>query len=112
MKQRRVVVLGFAVSVVASGVSASAGLTSSGESNVKFEAQGPAGMKINGVSSGVRATEGDGKVKIVAPTTEFHTGIGLRDKHLKDYLESEKHPQATLVVDRSKIALPSGAAAD
>lgn len=112
MKQHRVVVLGFAMCVVTSGVSASAGLSSTGESSVKFEAQGPAGMKINGNSGGVRATEADGKIKIVAPTTTFHTGIELRDKHLKDYLEAEKHPQATLVVDRSKITLPGGAPAD
>jgi polyisoprenoid-binding protein YceI len=112
MKQGRIVVLGFAACVVATGVNASAGLSSSGESSVKFEAQGPAGMKITGTSGGVRATEADGKIKIVAPTTEFHTGIELRDKHLRDYLEAAKHPQATFVVDRAKLTLPSGSSAD
>jgi polyisoprenoid-binding protein YceI len=108
MKHRRVAVLGIAACVSTSVVSASAGLSSTGESTVKFEAQGPAGMKINGASGGVRATESDGKIRIVAPTTSFRTGIDLRDKHLRDYLESDKHPQATLTVDRSKIALPGG----
>lgn len=112
MKQRRVVILGFAACVVASGVNASAGLSSKGESTIKFEAQGPAGMKINGSSGGVRATEADGKIKIVASTKGFRTGIDLRDKHLRDYLEAEKHPEAKLVVDRAKITLPSGAPAD
>jgi polyisoprenoid-binding protein YceI len=112
MKQRRIVILGLAACVVASGVNASAGLSSKGDSNIKFEAQGPAGMKINGTSGGVRATEADGKIKIVAKTTGFHTGIELRDKHLRDYLEAEKHPEATLVVDRGKITLPTGAPID
>ncbi len=43
------------------------------QSAVKFEAAGPAGLKINGESSGVKATEADGKIKLTAPTTEFHT---------------------------------------
>src|SRR5262245_6407467 len=111
MMHRRIVVLGFAACAVTPVVNASAGLSSKGESSVKFEAQGPAGMKISGVSSGIRATEGDGKIKIVAPATGFRTGIDLRDKHLRDYLESEKHPEGVLVVDRSKISLPTGGSA-
>jgi len=108
MKYRITAVFASAIAAMTSVVTASAGLSSTGESNVKFEAQGPAGMKISGTSGGVRATEADGKIKIVAPTTGFRTGIGLRDKHLKEYLESEKHPEAVLVVDRTKITLPSG----
>lgn len=110
MKYRRVVVLGISAWTVTSVVSASAGLSTAGESTVKFEAQGPAGMKINGTSGGVSATEADGKIKIVAPTTGFQTGIGLRDKHLREYLESDKMPEAVLVVDRTKITLPADAA--
>jgi polyisoprenoid-binding protein YceI len=110
MKHRRVVILGISAWAMTSVVRASAGLSSAGDSTVKFEAQGPAGMKINGTSGGVRAAEADGKIKIVAPTTGFQTGIGLRDKHLRDYLESDKMPEAVLVVDRTKITLPTDAA--
>lgn len=111
MKYRPVMILGLSALTVASVVSASAGFSSTGESTVTFDAQGPAGMKISGASGGVRATEADGKIKIVAPTTGFHTGIGLRDKHLRDYLECDKMPEAVLVVDRTKITLPTDAAA-
>ncbi len=80
------------------------------ESKVTFEAVGPAGLKINGATSGIRAVESDGKVTLTVPTGGFETGIGLRDKHLREYLEVEKHPSAQLVVDESKISLPDGAA--
>src|ERR1041384_2804930 len=111
MEYRTAVVLGVSAWAAVFAGSASAALSSTGESTLKFEADGPAGMKIPGTSGGVRATEADGKIKIVAPTTGFHTGIGLRDKHLREYLESEKHPEATLVLDRTKITLPAGAPA-
>lgn len=81
------------------------------KSAVKFEAAGPAGLKINGEESGLKATEADGKLKLVAPTTQFHTGIGLRDQHLKDAIEADKHPDATLIVDKSAIKFPDSGAA-
>jgi polyisoprenoid-binding protein YceI len=112
MKKLAVIVLGAALASLPHVVGASAALHTVGESTVTFEAVGPAGLKINGASSGVRTVEEAGKVKITAPTTSFHTGIGLRDKHLRQYLESEKHTEAILVVDRSKITLPSSGKAD
>jgi polyisoprenoid-binding protein YceI len=80
-------------------------------SAVKFEAAGPAGLKINGEESGVKASEADGKLKLVAPTTQFQTGIGLRDKHLKEAIEADKHPEATLIVDKSAIKFPDSGSA-
>jgi polyisoprenoid-binding protein YceI len=112
MKMRRSLVLGAGLLALPLAVSAAATLHTVGESTVKFEAVGPAGLKINGESSGVKTVEDAGKVKITAPTTGFHTGIGLRDKHLRDYLESEKQPEAVLVVERSKITLPASGKAD
>ena len=112
MKKRAVILLGMSVATLSGVVSASAALHTVGDSSVKFEAAGPAGMKINGTAAGVKTVEEGGKVKITAPTTDFHTGIGLRDKHLKEYLESEKQPEASLVVERSKITLPNSGKAD
>lgn len=95
------------------GVAAYAGnsLSAVGESAVKFEASGPAGLKINGEASGIQASEADGKLKFTAPTTQFHTGIGLRDKHLREAIESEKHPATTLTVDKSAIKIPEAGSA-
>jgi polyisoprenoid-binding protein YceI len=112
MKKRAVILLGVGMAIVSGVVSAAAALHTVGTSSVKFEAVGPAGLKINGESAGVKTVDEAGKVKITAPTTGFHTGIGLRDKHLREYLESEKHSEAVLVVDRSKITLPASGKAD
>jgi polyisoprenoid-binding protein YceI len=112
MKLRAVLGLATVALGVPHSVSATAELRAVGDSAVKFEAVGPAGLKINGVSSGVRTVEAEGKVKITAPTAAFQTGIGLRDKHLREYLETEKYGEATLVVERSKIDLPSSGTAD
>jgi len=96
--------------VFAAGGEALGAMTIVGDGSVGFHAEGPAGLKIRGTSSGIRTSESQGKVTIVAPTTDFKTGIGLRDRHLKEYLESETHPTAELVVDRAQITLPSGGA--
>jgi polyisoprenoid-binding protein YceI len=86
--------------------SASADLSTVGNPDVQFLALGPAGMKINGTSNQLSADEKDGKITLTAPLTNLKTGIGLRDRHLKGYLNTDKHPKATLVVDRSKLKVP------
>jgi polyisoprenoid-binding protein YceI len=106
MKRLGSVFLVFGVLGIPLGVSAAGSLGTVSDSTVKFEAAGPAGLKINGESGGVHATEADGKIKLTAPTTQFHTGIGLRDKHLREAIDAEKHPEATLIVEKSAIKFP------
>ncbi|MCC6897518.1 MAG: YceI family protein [Polyangiaceae bacterium] len=85
---------------------ASAALEDAGDVDVRFLATGPAGMKINGTAPSLSAKESDGKVTIKVPVTNLQTGMKLRDKHLRQYLETDKHPSATLVVDRSSLKFP------
>jgi polyisoprenoid-binding protein YceI len=85
---------------------ASAELSRVGTPSIQFLALGPAGMKINGTSSDLAAKEDDGKLTLTAPLTNLKTGIGLRDNHLRGYLNTSKHPNAVLVVDRSRLKLP------
>jgi polyisoprenoid-binding protein YceI len=85
---------------------ASARLEDAGDVDVHFLATGPGGMKINGEGSDLKASETDGKLTIKAPLTNLKTGIGLRDKHLRNYLETSKYPDATLVIERSKLDIP------
>jgi polyisoprenoid-binding protein YceI len=85
---------------------ASADIKSNGPASVKFLAVGPAGLAINGTSSDLTASEKDGTLTIKAKLTNLKTGIGLRDKHLKGYLETEKYPEATLTVQRSALTVP------
>jgi polyisoprenoid-binding protein YceI len=97
-----------AAMIALSGAAAAAGpVAAVGPSTLSFEATGPAGLKINGESGGLQATEEGGKYVVVAPTTDFKTGIGLRDKHLRKALDADAHPRAKLEVDKSAIKLPA-----
>jgi polyisoprenoid-binding protein YceI len=86
---------------------AAAKLESIGNPDVQFRAVGPAGLKIDGRSSLLSASEKDGKLTVVAPLTNLKTGISLRDRHLRHYLGTEKYPNATLTVERSKLKMPA-----
>lgn len=104
---RRSLLVSLALGVATSfSLVASAKLESIGSKDVRFLAVGPAGMKINGKSDELGAEEKDGKLVITAPLTDLKTGIGLRDKHLRGYLETDKHPNATLTVEKSKLKMP------
>jgi hypothetical protein len=87
-------------------VVASARLEDAGDVDIHFLAVGPAGMKINGEAPTLRASEHDGKLDIEVPLAHVKTGIGLRDRHLKKDLETDKYPDATLVVERKKLTFP------
>ncbi|MFO0565090.1 MAG: YceI family protein [Polyangiaceae bacterium] len=87
-------------------MAASAKLEDAGDVDVRFLATGPGGMEIKGEASGLKASETDGQLKIKVPVKDLQTGIGLRDSHLKKYLEVEQYPDATLEIDRSKLTFP------
>lgn len=78
-----------------------------GDVDVGFLAKGPAGMKIKGSAPKLDAEERDGKLEITVPVDNLDTGLALRNKHLRGYLEVDKHPTATLVVARSKLTVPA-----
>lgn len=83
-----------------------AAFTSAKDISVKFQAVGPAGLKIDGTGSSLTVTEKDGKIEFVAGVTDLKTGIKMRDDHLKKALAVEKHKEAKLVVERSQLTLP------
>ncbi len=87
-------------------LAAQAAFTGAGDTDVRFQAVGPAGLTIDGEGTGLKVSEDGGKLKLSAPLTGLKTGIELRDKHLKNYLHVADHPEATLVVDRSALKLP------
>lgn len=89
-----------------------AALASVGSSHVRFTAIGPAGMKIAGDGSSVNASEAASKVVVSVPLAPLHTGIGLRDTHMREkYLEVQKFPEARLLVAKDSLKLPSEGAA-
>lgn len=76
-------------------------------SEVKFQAVGPAGLKIDGDGGGLKASEAGGAITLEVPLTSLKTGISLRDEHLQKALETSKFPKATLVVQRSALTFPA-----
>ncbi len=87
--------------------SAAGELKKIGAAQVQFFALGPAGMKINGETSDLTVKDADGKLTLITKMATFNTGIGMRDKHLNKYMETEKYPTVKLVVDKSKIKIPA-----
>jgi polyisoprenoid-binding protein YceI len=81
-------------------------LKDAGDVDIEFHAIGPGGMKINGKAPGLTAAEDGGKLTASVPAAKLDTGIKLRDKHLREYLEAEKCPQIALSVDRQKLQFP------
>lgn len=76
--------------------------------DVSFLAVGPAGLKINGVSTSLETKEEGEFVVIRVPLDTLKTGIDLRDRHMKEkYLETQKYPHAELKV--AKALLKPGA---
>jgi polyisoprenoid-binding protein YceI len=106
MKAPKALVLAAAVAALTFSLAASAKLVGIGDNDVKFLALGPAGMKINGSAPTLKAEEKDDNLVVTVPVTDLKTGIGLRDKHLRGYLETSKYPTATLAVERSKLKIP------
>ncbi len=88
---------------------AHAALSAPTDKHVGFVASGPAGMKIEGTTSDLDLADQGDTLVITVPLANLSTGIGLRDRHMKEkYLEVPKYPAATLTVSRSALKLPAG----
>jgi polyisoprenoid-binding protein YceI len=95
-----------ALATITVSLIASAKLKSISDQDVRFHAVGPGGLNINGSSGELSVDERDGRIVATAPLTNLKTGIALRDKHLRGYLATDKHPNATLTIEKSKLKLP------
>jgi len=93
--------------IIAVSALAHAGLSKPSESNVKFTASGPAGLKVEGTTSALDLAEDAGNVVLTVHLTGLDTGISVRDKHTKDCLEVDKYPDAKLTVSRAALKLPA-----
>jgi polyisoprenoid-binding protein YceI len=85
-----------------------AAVTAATDAKVSFVAAGPAGMKIEGSTNELSVAEQGGNIVVTVPLANLVTGIGLRDKHMKEkYLEVGKYPTAVLTVARSALKVPA-----
>jgi len=71
--------------------------------------RGPAGLRIEGKSAEVSMEDQTSALVFRAPVAAIDTGIGLRNRHLREALEAEKFPLATLRMPRAGLALPAEA---
>jgi len=93
--------------VLAAAVSSAAALSKPVDPHVAFTAVGPAGLKIEGETAELDVAEQGDKIVVTVPLRNLHTGIALRDHHLKDkYLEVGQFPKSELTIERSALKLP------
>jgi len=95
-----------AAALLAVAATSDARLADTGTASIRFRATGPAGLAIDGQTSDFRATEQDDILRLTVPLGNLQTGLDLRDRHLREYLETSKYPDATLEVSRGKLRFP------
>lgn len=104
----------FFVAILALSTAAHAKLSRAGEPSVTFTTSGPGGLKIAGTTKALILTDDAQALVITVPLGDLATGIGLRDKHMREkYLQIASYPNASLRVARADLKLPaSGAKAE
>ena len=78
-----------------------------GQPTAGFHGRGPGGFGVDGKTDQLRIDDDGTTLKITVPLATLHTGIGLRDKHMREkYLQVDKYPDAVLEVPWSGVKLP------
>jgi polyisoprenoid-binding protein YceI len=97
----------FALAVtIAIPLVAHAKLAKTGDATGRFRASGPAGLSITGSTSDVAVSDDGAQVTVEVKLGALSTGIALRDKHTKNYLEVDTYPSAKLTVPRASLKFP------
>jgi polyisoprenoid-binding protein YceI len=78
-----------------------------GDATATFNGKGPGGFKLEGKTNELSIKDDGQTVTYVVPLASLKTGIDLRDRHMREkYLQTDKYPDAVLVVPWSGIRLP------
>ncbi len=78
-----------------------------GEATAGFHGRGPGGFGLDGKTNQLKIEDDGTTLKITVPLATLQTGIGLRDKHMREkYLQVDKYPDAVLEVPWSVVKLP------
>lgn len=99
-------IFGSTLCVLTIAAAAHAALKGIGPGDVKFLAKGPGGLSINGSAGGFTAKESGGVLEMSVNLNTLKTGIGMRDKHTKKALGTDKHAKAVMTVKRSDLKIP------
>jgi polyisoprenoid-binding protein YceI len=98
-----VAVLGLSLAVT--GMAGADGTSQPGRAS--FSATATGGLKIDGKTAALASSWDGDTVVVTLPLGSLETGIGLRDKHLRNQIESDKFPLAELRVPLSALQLPA-----
>lgn len=77
------------------------------DSSVVATIAGPAGMVINAESKDINVSDEGSTLSVTISSFSFKTGIGLRDKHLADAIESRNYPSMTVAFVDSDVKIPT-----
>lgn len=78
-----------------------------GEPVAGFHGRGPGGFGVDGKTHQLRIEDDGTTLKITVALAGLQTGIGLRDKHMREkYLQVDKYPDVVLEVPWSGVKLP------
>ena len=69
--------------------------------------QGTAGLHIEGTTHELAISERDGELVFKVPLAGVDTGIGLRNRHMRGYLDTAHFPEAELRVARKALVFPA-----
>ncbi|HVP61314.1 MAG TPA: YceI family protein, partial [Myxococcaceae bacterium] len=106
LHQRRLSLLAFSLLLTTGGL-VKAGVDAPSGAAVRFSMQGTAGLQIEGVTHELLLTQQEGNLVFRVPLAGLDTGIGLRNRHMRGYLDVTQFPDAELHVTRKGVAFPS-----
>lgn len=103
---RRLSLLAFSLLLTIGGL-VEAGVDAPPEPAVRFSMHGTAGLQVEGVTHEMLFTKREGDLVFRVPLAGLDTGIGLRNRHMRGYLDVTQFPDAELHVTRKAVAFPS-----
>src|SRR5512143_3840917 len=86
---------------------AAAALHSPSAANVLFKAKTTVLMTVEGRSSDLSVSDDGTTVALKVPVKSLTTGIGLRDRHMRETLEADRFPNVELRVERKALVFPA-----
>jgi len=84
-----------------------AAISSPSGTSVVLSMQGTAGLHIEGTTHELALSEHDGELVFQVPLAGVDTGIGLRNRHMRNYLDAAHFPRAELRVPRWSLTFPA-----
>jgi len=88
------------------GTGAWAGTHVTGTPRVTFNATGPVGLHVIGVTSDLTVTSDASNVVVTVGLRRLRTGISLRDRDMREAMDVARFPTTELTVARSALRLP------